>query len=249
VSRVYFISDMHLGARYVADTRAHEARVCQFLDSIAGDASQLYILGDALDYWYEYRYVVPRGHVRFFGALARLADNGTAITWITGNHDIWLYDYLRDEIGLEVIDAPTVAREILGARFVLGHGDRIGPQKAGFRLISRVFRNRTCQRLYSAVNPWLTIPFALRWSRQSRASGAGEPPEALSARLRPILDAGCREILDAYPDTQYIVLGHHHLPLQQPVGAGTQLTVLGDWTAGASYAVFDGDSLKLEICS
>ena len=237
---------MHLGARYITDPRAHERRVCDFLDSITGYASALYILGDALDYWYEYRYVVPRGHVRFFGALARLADSGTAITWITGNHDIWLYDYLRDEIGLEVIDAPMVSRDILGSRFVLAHGDRVGPQKRGFRFISRMFRNRTCQRLYSAINPWYTIPFALGWSRRSRAAGSGDGAAAYRERVGAVLDASCREIMAAYPDTRYIVMGHHHLPLQQPVeGTTAQLTVLGDWTTGSSYAVFDGKALNL----
>ncbi len=238
---------MHLGARYIADPRAHERRVCRFLDTVAAGASELYILGDALDYWYEYRYVVPRGHVRFFGALARLADSGTAITWLTGNHDIWLYDYLRDEIGLEVADTPMLSRGILGARFVLAHGDRVGPQKAGFRFISRMFRSRACQRLYSAINPWYTIPFALGWSRQSRAAGECAGAEALREKLDPVLAASCSEIMAAYPATQYIVMGHHHLPLQRSVaGTSAQLTVLGDWTRGSSYAVFDGKTIRLD---
>ena len=31
---IYFISDLHLGAGYIADRRAHEARVVSFLNSI-----------------------------------------------------------------------------------------------------------------------------------------------------------------------------------------------------------------------
>ena len=93
---IYFISDLHLGASYLP-RRESEARVVRFLEQIADDATQLYLLGDILDYWYEYRHVVPRGFVRFFGALARLADSGVKITWLTGNHDIWLFDYLREQ--------------------------------------------------------------------------------------------------------------------------------------------------------
>lgn len=75
----YFISDLHLGARYMADSRAHEARVVGFLQRIAPTARRLYLVGDVLDYWFEYRHVVPKGHVRFLAALAALADSGVEV--------------------------------------------------------------------------------------------------------------------------------------------------------------------------
>lgn len=125
---VYFISDLHLGASYIPDPKAHERRAAAFVESLIGRASELIMLGDVLDYWYEYRNVAPRGYLRFFGALARLADSGVKITWFIGNHDIWLFDYLRDEIGLEVVDGVLV-REILGKRFLLTHGDGVGRLK------------------------------------------------------------------------------------------------------------------------
>ncbi len=76
------------------------------MDQIAclSKASALYILGDAIDYWYEYRTVVPRGFVRFFAAIASLTDAGTPVYWLKGNHDIWIFDYLPREIGVKVID-------------------------------------------------------------------------------------------------------------------------------------------------
>ena len=103
----YFISDLHLGARYIAEPREHEMRVVRWLDSIKHNAKRIFLLGDILDYWYEYRYVVPRGHVRFLGKLAELADSGVEITWMTGNHDIWLFDYLSSELGIKVVDGPV----------------------------------------------------------------------------------------------------------------------------------------------
>ena len=103
----YFLSDLHLGARYIAEPREHEMRVVRWLDSIKHNAKRIFLLGDILDYWYEYRYVVPRGHVRFLGKLAELADSGVEITWMTGNHDIWLFDYLSSELGIKVVDGPV----------------------------------------------------------------------------------------------------------------------------------------------
>ena len=72
--KTFFISDLHLGASYLDEPKSYERRVVRFLNSIADEADELYLLGDILDYWYEYRTVVPRGYIRFFGALSALAD-------------------------------------------------------------------------------------------------------------------------------------------------------------------------------
>ena len=119
--KAYFISDLHLGASYIADTHKAERRVIEWLESVRGDMGELYLLGDILDYWYEYRYVVPRGYVRFFGKLAELSDAGVKIRWFIGNHDIWIFDYLPCELGIEVIDGSATC-EILGQKFFLAHG-------------------------------------------------------------------------------------------------------------------------------
>ena len=124
LKKVYFLSDLHLGASYFADPRAKERAVVQWLDSIKNTAAEIYLLGDILDYWYEYRTVVPRGYVRFLGKLAELSDAGVKLHWFIGNHDIWIFDYLPSEIGVEVIDG-SVEREIMGKRFFLAHGDGV----------------------------------------------------------------------------------------------------------------------------
>ncbi len=116
--KAYFLSDLHLGAPYFPDSRKAELRVVDFLDSIKDDAHTIYLLGDILDYWYEYRYVVPRGFVRFFGKLAELADSGVRIVWFIGNHDIWIFDYLPSELGIEVVDGALV-EEIDGHFFYM----------------------------------------------------------------------------------------------------------------------------------
>ena len=121
-------------------------RVVRFLDSIKDDADVIYLLGDILDYWYEYRYVVPRGFVRFFGKLAELHDRGIRIVWFIGNHDIWIFDYLPSELGVEIVDG-YLDEEIDGKHFLMTHGDGIGKLKPSFKLLRRLFRNRVCQRL------------------------------------------------------------------------------------------------------
>ena len=141
---IYFLSDLHLGAAYITQPLEHEKRIVRVLDSIKDKAAEIYLLGDILDYWYEYSHVVPKGFVRFFGKIAELADSGIKIHWLIGNHDIWIFDYLPRELGIEVIDG-ILQREILGKNFFMNHGDGVGKHKLSFRIIRSIFRNKVCQ--------------------------------------------------------------------------------------------------------
>lgn len=161
--KIYFASDFHLGARYIENPIEYERRIVRWLDSIKQDAGTLYLLGDILDYWYEYRYVVPKGFTRFFGKLAELSDNDIDIHWFIGNHDIWIFDYLPHELGITIHDG-TLITEIGGKRFFLSHGDNVGKRPMTFRFLRKIFRNRFCQYLYAAIHPRWTVAFALRWS-------------------------------------------------------------------------------------
>lgn len=242
---VYFISDLHLGAKYLQPGREYETRAARFVESLIGRASELIMLGDVLDYWYEYRTVVPRGHIRFFGALARLADSGTRITWFRGNHDIWLFDYLRDEIGLQIADG-TVIRPILGKRFLLAHGDGVGNVPRGFRILRGMFRNPVLQKLYSGIHPRWTIAFAHAWSASSRDFKKYTPP-AFTPGDEPLLDF-CKEYAEQHPGSiDYFVFGHRHVMADYPVGdSEAKMIILGDWITHFSYGVFDGSEFRLE---
>lgn len=240
---VFFASDMHLGACYMPDRRAHEARVAAFLRAAGERASDLILAGDILDYWYEYKTVVPRGYVRFFGELAALADSGVRVTWLLGNHDIWLFDYLRDEIGIEVADGPIV-RDYGGKRFFISHGDGLGRTDISFRIMRSAFRNRFCQKLYAAIHPRWTVPFAHKWSSGSRGY-APDAPARWEGRMQSDVRRWAEEYASAHPDIDYIVLGHHHVVVDEPAGPDCRLIVLGDWIHNDSYATFDGHSVEL----
>lgn len=242
---VYFISDMHLGASYLKPPKEYERRVVRFLDSLHGRCSELYMLGDVLDYWYEYRTVVPRGFVRFFGALARLADARVKITWFTGNHDIWLFDYLRDEIGVRIVDGPLVT-DIFGTRFFMAHGDGVGKLPPTFRFLRSVFRNRFCQWLYAGIHPRWTVGFAHGWSSHSRGEDALYAPK-WEGPEKDNLVAFCKEYLnDVDSKIKFFVFGHKHVLVDYKLGVGdSRMIILGDWIHHFSYGVFDGDNFSL----
>lgn len=241
--RCYFISDLHLGAGYIAEHRKHELMVVDFLRSIYGKVDRLYLLGDILDYWWEYRDVVPRGFVRFFGELARLADSGVEIIWFKGNHDIWIYDYLPREIGLKVHDGVMVT-DIDGKRFLLEHGDGVGRLPWTFRALRGLFRCRVAQRMYAAIHPRWTVGFAHAWSSHSRKSGGYVAPSTVCDNLIQFAvdyNASAREKID------YFVFGHLHVLVEKKLPDGSEMIVLGDWISKFSYAFWDGKSMRVGV--
>lgn len=240
---IYFISDLHLGTTYDASSREREKRVVEFLESIADNAEALYMVGDILDYWYEYRTVVPRGYVRFFGALAALADRGVKIVWFIGNHDIWLFDYVRDEIGVEVIDGQLVT-DLYGKRFLISHGDGVGKLPRGFRFIRSVFRNRVCQKLYASIHPRWTVPFAHRWSSHSRRNEKEQPTFDIATDYLSVFARQWQAEHTQSP-VDYFVFGHRHIVVDRKLPDGAKLIILGDWLTHFSYGYFDGRQFEL----
>ena len=103
---IYFVSDAHLGSRLVKNPREHEMRLVNWLDKVKSDAEAIYMLGDMFDFWFEYKTVMPKGFVRFLGKMAELTDSGIEIHYFTGNHDIWMYSYVQEELGVKVIKQP-----------------------------------------------------------------------------------------------------------------------------------------------
>ena len=241
-SKTYFISDLHLGASYIADPRAHELRVVGFLRSIAEDCRRLILLGDILDYWWEYRTVVPRGFIRFFGALAELADAGVEIVWFKGNHDIWIFDYLPKEIGLKIHDGIMVT-EMDGKRFLLEHGDGVGRLPWSFRRLRALFRNRVAQRMYAAIHPRCTIGFAHSWSSRSRKQGGYVAPQHAGDNLIEFARAYNSD--SSHEKIDYFIFGHCHILLRERLDDGSEVVILGDWINKFTYAVWDGNRLTI----
>ena len=86
--KIYFVSDAHLGSMAGVPSRENEKKLVRWLDSIRPDCEALYLLGDMIDFWYEYKYLIPKGFARFFGRLAEMTDTGIPVYWFTGNHDV-----------------------------------------------------------------------------------------------------------------------------------------------------------------
>ncbi|HLG02462.1 MAG TPA: UDP-2,3-diacylglucosamine diphosphatase, partial [Bacteroidia bacterium] len=160
---IYFASDFHLGIPDLAASHERERRIVRWMDSILPDAKELYLVGDLFDAWFEYKRVVPKGFVRLLAKIAEFTDKGIPVYVFSGNHDTWMFNYLKEECGAEIHHEP-VRREWNGKKFIIGHGDGLGPGDRGYKFIKSIFRNRFAQWLYARVHPnagiWLAQFFS-----------------------------------------------------------------------------------------
>jgi len=241
--KIYFISDFHLGVPNATDSRKREDIIVSWLNSISNDAQILYLMGDVFDYWFEYKEVVPRGYVRLLGKLAELSDAGIEIHYFTGNHDMWVFDYLPKEIGLQIHRAP-IQKEYNDKKFFLGHGDGLGPGDYGYKCIKKFFSNKLAQWLFARIHPNTGIGLMKFFSRRSRlATGTsddvylGDDKEWLMIYSREVLK---REHYD------YFIFGHRHMPLDKQLNGQSRYINLGEWINHFTYAVFDGQELMLK---
>lgn len=242
-SRIYFASDLHLGMHPLEESRVRERYFIEWLEEIRQDAKELWLLGDIFDYWFEYSKVVPRGFTRFLGTLASLADQGVEIHIFPGNHDVWLFDYLPDEIGL-TIHQTTMIKTWGKCRFMLGHGDGLLKSDRSYRLLQAIFKSKILQWFYARIHPNGSSSFAQWWSRKSRIKTGAYVPFLGPEKEHQVIYA--KKILEKQPDIDYFIFGHRHVPFQIQISPSSQVVCLGDWIQNFTYAVFDGEELHLK---
>lgn len=240
--KIYFASDFHLGVPDKESSLIREKKIIRWLNEVANDAEEIWLLGDLFDFWFDYKKVVPRGFVRLLGKMAEINDSGIPITVFTGNHDMWFFDYLPKEIGVTLYREP-VTRIWGDKKFMIGHGDGLGPGDKGYKFIKKVFSNKVCQWLFRWIHPDIGIGIANFFSSKSRAT-TGDYDKVYLGDDNEWLAIYCKEILKT-EHFDYFIFGHRHLPIDISVGENSQYINLGEWINHFTYAVFDGLELKL----
>ncbi|HRI01124.1 MAG TPA: UDP-2,3-diacylglucosamine diphosphatase [Saprospiraceae bacterium] len=244
MKKIYFASDLHLGIDTKLDSKTREILFCQWLDEIKVDASELFLMGDVFDFWFEYHRVVPKHFVRILGKLAELSDHGIQLHYFSGNHDLWLLDYFHKELNATIYHDRVVIQRGQHT-FFLAHGDGLGPEDIGYKRMKKLFRLPLAQTLYRWLHPDLGILLASYFSRKSRSSQSHQA----------IYYGDHREWLVQYVEKKskelqadFYVFGHRHLPIDYKLkNAQSRYINLGDWMQHFSYAVYDGSDLYLKF--
>ncbi len=240
---VYFLSDFHLGTPSYEASLVREKKIVSFLNSIQNNASQIFIVGDMFDFWFEYKTAVPKGYVRLLGKLAELTDKGIPIHFFVGNHDMWMSGYFEKELNIPVYFHP---KEFVlnDKKFFIGHGDGLGPGDHNYKFLKSIFRNRIAQALFGAIHPSWGIGLANFFSRKSRVKTGHKDVKFLGEEGEWLI-IFCRQIL-AKQNINFFVFGHRHFPIDYKLTNTSRYINLGDWLHSFTYAMFDGNDMQLK---
>lgn len=239
---IYFASDFHLGAGTFTESLQREKKIVRWLNKeVKPNASELYLLGDIFECWFEYSKVIPKGFTRLLGCLAELVDAGILVTVFTGNHDLWMFGYLEEELGI-CLHKKAVKKEWEGKTFFLGHGDGLGPGDYGYKRMKKIFTNPLAQWAYSRLHPNLGLALAQYFSSLSRKHNS-EPDHFMGSEKEWLVQY-CEEKLKQ-ENIDYFIFGHRHLPINITLSNKKSRYInLGDWMQHFSYCLWDGTDIQ-----
>lgn len=241
--KIYFASDFHLGAPNHEVSLVREKLVVKWLESIRHDAAEIFLVGDIFDFWFEYKRAVPRGYTRLLGKISEITDSGIPIHIFTGNHDMWIFDYLPQECGVTIY-RHGIERDWNGKNFLIAHGDGLGPGDHGYKFIKKVFANKLCQWLFARLHPNFGIGLASSLSGYSRSTTGDKDRIFLGNEKEWLVIYSKDKLKEKHYD--YFIFGHRHYPLEIELSDKSTYINLGEWLTGSTYAVFDGEVCELK---
>ncbi len=240
--KVYFASDQHFGAPDEKSSKLREKVFIDFLEEIKPDCQVLFLLGDLFDFWHEYKTVVPKGFVRVLGKLAELSDHGIVIYCFTGNHDLWMRDYLQEEIHVTLFREEQEFR-INDKEFFIAHGDGLGPGDHGYKRMKKLFTNPVARWFFRWLHPDIGVTLGNHLSRKNKLISGEEDVKFLGEENEWLILFSKEKLKEKRYD--YFIYGHRHLPMDLEIGENSHYINLGDWITYFTYAVFDGKKFEL----
>ena len=240
--KIYFASDQHFGAPTPEASFPREKKFVAWLDEVKKDAEAIFLLGDLFDFWFEYKTVVPKGFVRVLGKLAEIKDSGIPIYFFIGNHDLWMNDYFEKELNIPVYHEP---QEFLinNKKFLIGHGDGLGPGDFGYKRMKKVFTFPLFKWMFRWLHPDLGVSLGHYMSVKNKLISGDEDAKYLGDDNEWLVQY-CKEKLTK-KQYDYFVFGHRHLPLEIKLQENSMYINLGDWIQYFTYGEFNDSEFKL----
>lgn len=238
--KLYFASDFHLGIPDRSSSLERERKIIRWLTSISEDAAGIFLVGDIFDFWFEYKYTIPKGFTRFLGKLAELTDRGIPVIIFTGNHDMWMFEYLPSELNL-LLHRSSIVYNVEGKKVLIGHGDGLGPGDYAYKFYKRIFNNAVFQKLFEWLHPNIGMAIASFWSRKSRSR---DNEQNLNSEAGWLIDH-CKKI-EEKDHHDYYIFGHRHLAAKVEIADTSTYFNLGDWLDHCTYAEYSGGEISLK---
>lgn len=231
------VSDIHLGAVPEENERRFQA----FLGRVPEISEDFLINGDLFDFWFEYQSVILRRHFETLRRLADLVEIGVRVRLVGGNHDAWGGDFLRGEVGVELVAGERVV-DLRGRRAYLAHGDGLGGGDRRYRLFRRLARSSVGAGAFRLLHPDLAVRLVRRMSGTRARYAAGPGTEGRRAER---LAAHAEVLLQRDPRLDLVVFGHSHRPELREVEPGRHYLNTGDWIHHFTYGVVGPAGIEL----
>lgn len=241
--KIYFASDFHLGAPNYEESLIREKKIVAWLTEIEATASEIYLVGDIFDFWFEYKRAIPRGFARIQGKIAEITDKGISVHVFTGNHDMWIFDYLPKELGI-ILHREPIEREFFGKKYLIGHGDGLGPGDKGYKFLKKVFANKFCQWCFARIHPNFGIWLADKSSKSSRAKAGTSDETFLGEENEWLVHYSKEQLTKKHYD--FFIFGHRHLPMEVKVGENSTYFNLGEWIKYTTYLEVGAENVELK---
>ena len=152
-------------------------------------------------------------------------------------------DYFEKELNIPVYHNPKEF-EFNNKKFLIGHGDGLGPGDHGYKRMKKVFTNPVSKWFYRWLHPDLGVPLAQHLSVKNKLI-SGEEDQHFLGEEREWLIQYCRRKLETQ-HYDYFLFGHRHLPLEIELNETSTYINTGDWINFYTYAEFDGNEVSLK---
>lgn len=232
--RAIFLSDVHLRDAVSVKSKL----VIRFLQEVASQFENIYILGDLFDVWPGTTAYLVRTFRPVILTLKHLVDEGHKVHYVEGNHDFRLGEYFSENLGIHVHTEHFV-ENWNGKRIYMAHGDLGNPREVGYRVLRFLLRRNVLHMALKSIPPEWIYQVGNRSSQMSRKYQTKVPPNENA--IREIYRQSATDLFQRGYDV--VIMGHTHLPdrFERHVdGRDCRYFNTGDWVRNFTYLEFDG---------
>lgn len=203
-----------------------------FLHENRARMTDLFILGDLFEFWFEYNIVFPKDYFKTLAVLYNLIQEGKKVHYIMGNHEVMIGRFLKNfgfvvhpEYAMVNIDRKTV---------YLAHGNKID-RRLWTSFWEKLLTSKINHALYRLIHPDIGVFLAQGIAYLSRK-------QKHNPNLPKMFeDHACIMLKQA----DIAILGHSHIPAFKKYPNNKYYLNIGDWVNNFSYGVIDNGKVGL----
>lgn len=204
--RAWFVSDVHI-------LSAEDARYARFLkfieDRLEDGTTHIFLVGDIFDLWVGGHAFFSRRYSSVVEVIRKLVENKVEVHYFEGNHDLHLFDFWQDEIGVHVHRGFQMF--YFGSyRVRVEHGDQMNPEDTGYLILRKILRTTPIEWLAANLPGEAIQKIGNTMSRSSRKWTSSTYKAQNDSAIRKMIRAHAASAYESQP-FDLLVTGHVHV--------------------------------------